>query len=51
MLPFEVFLNEQSLAKILSFAAVAPKFRINIDTELDPYINVHLHGDTRIIFK
>ena len=27
------------------------KFRITIDTELDPTINVHLHDGTRIIFK
>ena len=27
------------------------KFRITIDTELDPFINVHLHNGTRIIFK
>ena len=51
MLPFEVFLIEQSLANIISFAAVAFKFRMTIDTELDPFINVHLHDGTRIIFK
>ena len=51
MLTFEFFLNEQSLAKIISFTAVASKFRITIDTELDPFINVQLHNDTRIIFK
>ena len=45
------FFNEQSLANILSFAAVAAKFRIFIDTKLDPFINVHLHDGTRIIFK
>ena len=45
------FLNEQSLENILSFAAVASNFRITIDTELDTFINVHLHDDTRIIFK
>ena len=50
-LPFEFFLNEQSLANILSFVAVASKFRITIDTELYPFINVHLHDGTRIIFK
>ena len=30
---------------------MASKFRITIDTELDPFINVHLHNGTRIIFK
>ena len=50
MLPFEVF-NEQSLANIFSFSAVASKFRITIDTELDPSTNVHLHDNTKIIFK
>ena len=51
LLPFEFFFNEQSLANILSFAAVASKFRITIDTEFDPFINVHLHDGTSIIFK
>ena len=51
MLPFEDFLNEQSLANILSFATVASKFRITNETELDPLINAHLHDGTRIIFK
>ena len=45
---FEVFLNEQPLANIPYFAAVASKFRITIDTELDPFINVNLHYGTRI---
>ena len=30
---------------------MAPKFRITIYTELDLFINVHLHDGTRIIFK
>ena len=30
---------------------MASVFRITIETELDPYINVHLHYGTRIIFK
>ena len=30
---------------------MASKFRITIDTELDPFINVHLHNSTRVIFK
>ena len=51
MLPFKVFLNKQSLANLLYFAAVLSKFRITIDTELDPFINVHLHNGTRIIFN
>ena len=48
---FWSFLNEQPLANITSFAAVAPKFRITIDTELDPFIIVHLHNITRILLK
>ena len=48
---FWIFFIEQSLAETLSFAAVASKFRITIDTELDPFINVHLHNSTRVIFK
>ena len=51
MLPFEVFFNEQPLANILYFTTVASKFRITIDTELDPFSNVHLNDGTRIIFK
>ena len=51
MVTFEVFLNEQSLANILSFAIMESKFRIAIKTELDPFINVHLHNGTRIIFN
>ena len=43
--------NEQSLANILSFAAVASKFRITINTELDPFVNLNLHDGTRIIFR
>ena len=45
------FLNEQSLVNILYFAAVTSKFRITIDTELELFINIHLHNGTRIIFK
>ena len=51
MLPFEKKINEQPLANILSFEAVASKFRVTINTELYPPINVHLQGRTRIIFK
>ena len=36
---------------VLSFAAVVSNFRVTIDTELDPSINVHLHDGTRIICK
>ena len=49
--PFGVFLNDQSLSNILSFAAVVSKFRITTNTELYPSINVHLHNGKRIIFK
>ena len=45
------FLNEKHLANILSFAAVASKLRITINTELEPFINVHLHYGTSIIFN
>ena len=51
MLTFEVFFNEQPLENILSFTVVASKFRITIDTELYPSINIHLHDGTRIILK
>ena len=51
MLPFEVFLNDKSISKIVSFVAVVSKFRITIDPELDPFMYVHLHNGTRIIFK
>ena len=50
MLPFKVFYY-QSLANILSFAAVASKFRITIDTEFYPSINVHIDDGTSIMFK
>ena len=51
MLPFEVFLNEQSLANILAFSVVASKLRITINTELDPFINLYLNNGTKIIFN
>ena len=51
MLPFEAFFNEKSLEIILSFATVSSKFRITIDTELGPLINVQLHDGTQIIFN
>ena len=50
LVPFG-FLNEKYLATILSFASVASEFRVIIDTELNPSINVHLHNGTRKIFK
>ena len=43
--------NEQYLANIHSFAIATSKFRITMDAELYPYINVHLHNVTRISFK
>ena len=51
MLSFEVFFNYKYLTNIIYFAAVVSKFRINIDTELDPSINVHLNNGTGIIFN
>ena len=51
MLPIEVFFNEQSLANILSFATVASKFSITVNTQLYPSTNVHLHHAVRMIFK
>ena len=44
------FLNGKSLENILFFAAVASKFGIAIDNELDPSINIPLHDGTMIIF-
>ena len=51
MLTFEVFYNENSLTKILSFAAMARKFRIIIDAYFDSTINVHLRYGTSVMFK
>ena len=51
MLSFEVFFNEKSLANILYFVSVDSKFRITIDTELDSFINIHLHYGKRVIFN
>ena len=50
MLSFEVF-KKKSLAKILSFSAVARKFRITINKDLDPAINLHPENNTIIIFN
>ena len=50
MSPFEV-LNEQYHSNIFSFAAVASKFRITIDTELKPSINLDLGNGTIIMFN
>ena len=41
----------RSLEDIISFAAVLSKFRITINTEVDPYSNLHIHDGTRMIFK
>ena len=49
ILPFKVFYNEILLAKILSCDAVVRKFRITIDTYLDPSINMHPDDRTSII--
>ena len=51
MSPFEVLFNDQPLARMISFDAVASNFRITIGTELEPSINVHLNYSTSIIFK
>ena len=51
ILLFKVSYNENYLANILSFFIVTRKFRITIDTDLDPSTNVHLGGGTSIIFK
>ena len=51
MLLFKVFTTKSPFAKILAFSAVAHKFRIIIDKELDPDINVYLNESTRIMFK
>ena len=51
MLTSEFLFNDKYFANILYFDEVAYKFRIPIDTELDPSINVHLQYGTRIIFK
>ena len=49
ILPFKVFYKEYYLANILSFFVVARKFRINVNTDLDPAINVHLRGGISIM--
>ena len=51
MLPFEFLFNEQYLTNILSFAVVASKFRITINAELEPSINLNLNDGTRMVFK
>ena len=50
MIPFKVF-YKKNLTHMLSFTTVVRKFRINIDTELEPAINVHLNVVNIIIFK
>ena len=49
--PLKFKKNAQSLTNTLSFAVVASKFRITIDTELDPSINTNPHDGTKIILK
>ena len=51
MLTLEVFYNKNSLGNILSFTAVVCKFKITIDKDLYPFINVNLNNGTIIIFK
>ena len=51
MLPLEVFYNKNYIANILSFSAVARKFRIIINTDLYPDINMHLDEGTSILIK
>ena len=51
MIPFEMFNNINSLAKILSFFAMVHKFRITIVTKVDPSINVHLDYGSSIMFN
>ena len=46
---FKVFYNENYPANILSFFVVARKIRINVNTDLDPAINVHLRGGISIM--
>ena len=48
---FEVLKNDKSLANIICFSTMAFKFRITINTEFYPSINIHLQYDTRIILK
>ena len=49
--PWNFFFNDISLVDILFFAAVASKFSITIDTELDPSINVQLQDGKRKILN
>ena len=51
MLPFKLFYNKNYLDNILSFNTVANKFRITINTDLDPSIKSHPNNGTIIIFK
>ena len=51
MLTLEAFYQNKSLSNIFSFVAVACKFRITINADLYPAINVHLSDGTIIIFK
>ena len=51
MLPFKTNYNQNSLANILFFSAVARRFRITIDTYVDSTINMHLYNGTIIQIK
>ena len=51
MLPFKVFYNGKSLAKILSFSTASRWFRINIGTYINSVIKVHINDGTNIRFK
>ena len=51
MLPFEVFYKKSFFENALSFAAVACRFRITIDTDIDNVINVHMDDVSIIKFK
>ena len=51
MLPFRVFYNGKSLAKILSFAKVMRRFRITIVTDIDSMIKLHINDGSNIRFQ
>ena len=48
---FKYFYNNNSLAKKLSLAEVAGRFRITIDTEIDSLINVNIYDGAIIQFN
>ena len=51
ILPPEFSYNKNFLEKILLYAAVARRFSITIDTNINYSLNVHLQYVTRIKFK